>query len=166
MADFDNIELRSEKVRNIIGKVPPEIVKKGIGILSIILLLLVLAAFFVPYPESIKASAIVVGTNETGVYTDVFIPYRHIRNIKKGMAVEIEFEGYDANRYNYQKGNIQEWNNAVTVINGNIFFKAKVILDEYRPYPILKGMKGTAFILISDESIIRHIFPKMNGKRE
>ena len=31
MADFNNIELRSEKVRNIIGKVPPEIIRTGIS---------------------------------------------------------------------------------------------------------------------------------------
>lgn len=40
MADFNNIELRSEKVRNIIGKVPPEIIRTGIGDITVILLIL------------------------------------------------------------------------------------------------------------------------------
>lgn len=48
MADFNNIELRSEKVRNIIGKVPPEIIRTGIGDITVILLILILAAFFIP----------------------------------------------------------------------------------------------------------------------
>lgn len=63
MADFNNIELRSEKVRNIIGKVPPEIIRTGIGDITVILLILILAAFFIPYPENIKATATVTGTD-------------------------------------------------------------------------------------------------------
>ena len=66
MADFNNIELRSEKVRNIIGKVPPEIIRTGIGDITVILLILILAAFFIPYPENIKATATVTGTDVTG----------------------------------------------------------------------------------------------------
>ena len=79
MADFNNIELRSEKVRNIIGKVPPEIIRTGIGDITVILLILILAAFFIPYPENIKATATVTGTDVTGcIHAEVLIPYRYI----------------------------------------------------------------------------------------
>ena len=84
MADFNNIELRSEKVRNIIGKVPPEIIRTGIGDITVILLILILAAFFIPYPENIKATATVTGTDVTGcIHAEVLIPYRYITKVKK-----------------------------------------------------------------------------------
>lgn len=36
--DLDNIELRSEKVRNVIGKVPPRLVSLGTVIITVIVL--------------------------------------------------------------------------------------------------------------------------------
>lgn len=46
-----NIELRSEKVRNIVGKVPPRLLRIGISIISVILLLVLILAYIIPYPE-------------------------------------------------------------------------------------------------------------------
>jgi hypothetical protein len=42
----DNIELRSEKVRNIIGQIPPFLIRWGNTILAIIFLLLLIAGNF------------------------------------------------------------------------------------------------------------------------
>lgn len=46
----DRIELRSEKVRNIIGTIPPALVRWGIAVITIILVMLMLVVFLVPYP--------------------------------------------------------------------------------------------------------------------
>lgn len=46
----DRIELRSEKVRNIIGTIPPALVRWGIVVITIILVMLMLVVFLVPYP--------------------------------------------------------------------------------------------------------------------
>jgi hypothetical protein len=47
------IELRSEKVRNIVGQVPPFLLRKGILIISFAIFLLLGIAWFLPYPETI-----------------------------------------------------------------------------------------------------------------
>lgn len=47
---YDRIELRSEKVRNIIGAIPSVLVRWGIAVIVIIFVLLILAIFLVPYP--------------------------------------------------------------------------------------------------------------------
>lgn len=47
---YNKIELRSEKVRNIIGTVPSSLVYWGIAIAAIIFLALMAVCFFVPYP--------------------------------------------------------------------------------------------------------------------
>ena len=47
------IELRSEKVRNIVGQVPPVILRKGILIISFAIFVLLVIAWFLPYPETI-----------------------------------------------------------------------------------------------------------------
>lgn len=46
-----DIELRSEKVRNIVGKVPPLLLRVGIAVISIIIISLLIAAYFLPYRE-------------------------------------------------------------------------------------------------------------------
>lgn len=47
---YNKIELRSEKVRNIIGKVPSILVYWGIAVTTIILLVLISIVLFIPYP--------------------------------------------------------------------------------------------------------------------
>ena len=54
--DLDNIELRSEKVRNVIGKVPPRLVSLGTVIITVIVLALAVAFYKIPYPISIEAN--------------------------------------------------------------------------------------------------------------
>ena len=46
--DLDNIELRSEKVRNVIGKVPPRLVSLGTVIITVIVLALAVAFYKIP----------------------------------------------------------------------------------------------------------------------
>ena len=78
------------------------------------------------------------------------------------MPVEMEFEGYEATRHGYPNGKIVNCTKTVTVMDGNNFFTAEIILDnQHASYPILKDMKGSASILLSDESIACHIFPML-----
>lgn len=46
-----DIELRSEKVRNIVGKVPPLLLRMGIAIISIIIISLLVTTYLLPYRE-------------------------------------------------------------------------------------------------------------------
>lgn len=46
------IELRSEKVRNLLGEIPPALVRWGTVIIVAIFLALLLVVCFMPYPYS------------------------------------------------------------------------------------------------------------------
>jgi|GEM_PF-2380939 len=46
-----DIELRSEKVRSIIGQIPPRLLRIGISIISLVVILASIAAYTIPYPE-------------------------------------------------------------------------------------------------------------------
>ena len=48
----DDIELRSEKVRDLLGEIPPSLVRRGTVIIVVIFLALILVVCFVPYPHS------------------------------------------------------------------------------------------------------------------
>ena len=47
-----DIALRSEKVRNLLGEIPPSLVRWGTVIIVAIFLTLLLVVCFVPYPHS------------------------------------------------------------------------------------------------------------------
>ena len=49
--DEKNFELRSEKVRSIVGQIPSSLVRYGITIIGIVLLSLFVIAYFLPYKQ-------------------------------------------------------------------------------------------------------------------
>jgi len=48
----DKIELRSEKVRKLIGEIPPSLVRLGTAIIAIVFIALLAAVCLLPYPYS------------------------------------------------------------------------------------------------------------------
>lgn len=48
----DKIELRSEKVRKLIGEIPPSLVRWGTAIIALIIIALLAAVCLLPYPYS------------------------------------------------------------------------------------------------------------------
>lgn len=73
------LELRSEKVRNIIGQVPPVLLRYGIMIIGGVLLILVGVSAFIPYQPTIPTE-LTVAQGETGdLYFEVVIPQDAIR---------------------------------------------------------------------------------------
>lgn len=59
-----DIELRSEKVRNIVGKIPPATLRIGISIISIIIMLVLVIAYFMPYPQYYNTKVEIIATPE------------------------------------------------------------------------------------------------------
>lgn len=74
-----NIELRSEALRNVIGQVPPLLVRVGTMVIVFITLALALAVCFVPYPITIKSDGMVVATKGSGlVAVRSRVPYKFL----------------------------------------------------------------------------------------
>lgn len=67
MAD-NKIELRSEKVRHIIGEIPSRIVRYGITIITFVILGLLIGAYFIPYPETISANIQMTNASQGTIY--------------------------------------------------------------------------------------------------
>ena len=157
MAD-SKIELRSEKVRHIIGEIPSGIVRYGITIITIVLLVLLVGAYFIPYPETISAR-IEMADRRQGT---VAIPYQYVNTVKKGMNVSIELEGYDTEMYGVTNGTITAISSTPQhTVNGNIFV-AKVNVKNCK-YNIEGGMAGTASILVSNESMLQRILQRVTS---
>ena len=95
--DLDNIELRSEKVRNVIGKVPPRLVSLGTVIITVIVLALAVAFYKIPYPISIETNGEVVNHR----MVQVFVPYKYLYLLNETRTAYVSFEGYDNISYQF-----------------------------------------------------------------
>lgn len=160
MADIDNIELRSEKTRQLIGMVPSGIVRYGTLIITIIIVVLLAASYFVPYPENLQTNTTVVVDADGELNVCAYIPYLHVNTIHEGMSAEIEFEGYPAADYGYVSTTISHIDKNVHNINGQNYFKADLNIQTNNNIILFEGMNGTANILISDKSVLQKLFAK------
>ena len=160
MADIDNIELRSEKTRQIIGMVPSGIVRYGTLIITIIIAVLLAASYFVPYPENLQADATVEINTDDEVNVCAYIPYSHINTIHEGMNAEVEFEGYPSADYGYVSATISHIDKNTHNINGQNYFKVDLNIQTNNTIILFEGMNGTANILISDKSVLQKLFAK------
>lgn len=151
MAD-NKIELRSEKVRHIIGEIPSRIVRYGITIITIVILGLLAGAYFIPYPETISAKVQITNAHKG----TVAIPYKYVNMIAKGMTANIEFEGYDAETYGVANGVITTISHTPQQAATSNVFTAQVRITDCK-YKIIGGMTGTASILVSNESVLQRI---------
>jgi hypothetical protein len=157
MAD-DKIELRSEKVRHIIGEIPLRIVRYGITIITIVILGLLVGAYFIPYPETISAKIQMTNTRQ-GTIT---VPYKYVNTIARGMTANIEFEGYDAETYGAANGIITATSHTPRQTAEGSVFTAQVRITDCK-YKIISGMTGTAFILVSNKSVVQRIIQKITN---
>ena len=157
MAD-SKIELRSEKVRHIIGEIPSGIVRYGITIITIVLLVLLVGAYFIPYPETISAKV-----QMTNAYQGaITIPYKYVNTITRGMTANIEFEGYDAETYGVANALITATSHIPLQTEAGSVFTAQVKVTDCK-YKIIGGMTGTASILVSNESVLQRILQRITN---
>ena len=148
----DKIELRSEKVRHIIGEIPSKIVRYGIMIITVVILGLLAGAYFIPYPETISAKVQMTNARQG----TIAVPYKYVNTLARGMTVNIEFEGYDAETYGVANGVITTTSHTPRqTAEGNVF-TAQVRITDCK-YNLISGMTGTASILVSNESILQRI---------
>ncbi len=96
------IELRSEKVRNIIGQIPPLLLRNGVSIIFLSLLMLVGIATFIPYQPTINTVITVTQDPSGALHYTANIPEqewaeqkqftRVIVNSSSGQALPTQFQ--------------------------------------------------------------------------
>ena len=88
MREVDDIELRSEKVRNIIGQVPSLVIRTGIAVLFFVLTSLLTGAFFFKFDQFVAAKVTLNSHNDT-VFYRIEIPQSKFKLVDKGQKVVI-----------------------------------------------------------------------------
>lgn len=89
---YKDIELRSEEVQEVMNKVPPAILRYGIGILATIVLVLLVGSAFFRYPETIQVEVTLTTLN----------PPAYIKSVNSGKLERL----YAVNGQAVKKGDI------------------------------------------------------------
>ncbi len=152
MEKSEDIELRSEKVRKIIGEIPPSIVRCGIMIISIVVLGLLTASYFIPYPETITCKVVALDDR----HAQIEVPYKFVNVVKIGDEAKIEFDGFPVETYSYKTGNVTEISRTPVVRKDGNRFRTYVKLSNHG-YNVERNMAGTVNILIGNKTILQHI---------
>src|SRR5574344_3104467 len=96
----DNIELRSERVRKRIGKVPPRLISLGITIVTLFIAGMIYVVTTVHFPFTIECSGGIhyfeISPN-TYYYANIEVPYRYLYLFHKHRRFNISFEGFREN---------------------------------------------------------------------
>lgn len=150
--ESDNIELRSEKVRNVIGKVPPRLVSLGTVIITIIVLALAVAFYKTPYPISIEANGEVI--NQRTI--QVFVPYKYLYLFDEPRTAHVSFEGNDNASYHCD---IISHNAKLIHSDGNYFMATATVSTQRQKSPVLqKYMKADVRIIVSNKTLWQQVF--------
>ncbi len=91
MEKEDNVNLRSEKVRNIIGQIPPITIRIGLTIILLISLGLFCMAYFITYDYIIKTTGTIEQKNDSTM-VEVKVPATLYNKIEVGNQVIISFD--------------------------------------------------------------------------
>lgn len=154
---MENIEIRSENVRKIIGQIPPIIIRSGITVIGLVIALLLTVAAFIPYPDTLKAKVTVENYNNEYINVKGTLPYSSVNRVKEGMNVEIEFEGFSAREYGYQHGTISSVSSEVITDGTENYFSFHITLKKDVCPFIQKGMKGYGSVILSNKTLLRRI---------
>lgn len=159
---MENIELRSERVNNLIGEIPPLLIRSGTGIIFFILAGVITAACLIPYPETVTVQTEIKKESENSYCWVCFIPYKQVNRIDKGMKATIEMEGFNANEYGYLQGRVSRTDKRVFRCGEQNFFRVILKVDwSQASYKLQNGMRGTATFLLTNRSFMQHLLPRI-----
>lgn len=152
MSETNNIELRSEKVRQIIGKVPPVLVRTGTFIITIIVIALAVAFYTIRYPITIEVEGRVMPHDTL----QIAVSYKYLYLFTEPRQVIVTYEGEDRNAQSHVY-TITSFSRRLLSIGPDNYFIAKASVASDRGH-IQIGQKAEGQIIVSDKTLWQQVF--------
>ena len=102
MKESDNIEIRSEKVRNIIGQIPPRLIRLGSSVILFFFICLFLFGYFYKFEQNIKVPALIKKQNNH-FEVNLFVSPEYYKFIDRGNKVYLAIgDAYGSNEVQFE----------------------------------------------------------------
>ena len=152
--DIDNIELRSEKVRHIIGQVPPALVRTGTMVITLVVIALAIAFYTIRYPITIEAQGKVTSNDSV----ELLVPYKYLYLFDEPRTARLTLEGQAEDAAPIVCP-ITSHNENLLIVDGNHYFTAKTHIrsNGSNSQP---GLNVSVRIVVSDKTLWQQIFKK------
>ena len=161
MDENRQIELRSEKVRNIIGQVPPVLLRYGNSIIALSLLILVVVALIIPYQPSLDIEIDITQNSSGEIQYTANIPEEDLE--KKSMFEYITASSTSElllpNRFH-----IQNISDTAIISNSCVWYKANLlpIEESFKPIILLEEqLILPAEIVLQKKSLLHWVVGKV-----
>ncbi|MGM9679560.1 MAG: hypothetical protein ACI3X7_07305 [Bacteroidaceae bacterium] len=157
------IDLRSEEVQEIMGRMPTWVERWGILSIAIMLAALLCGAAYFPYPDTLGGGFVYVpGKAEDGVPSSCFalMPVHGIGKVKEGMPVRVVLENYPESEFGYLRGTVHD---VAPLPDENWKYRVGVELPKGMDtslglsLPCHVQMEGRAEIVVADRRLIDKI---------
>ena len=150
--DIDNIELRSEKVRHIIGQVPPALVRTGTMVITLVVIALAIAFYTIRYPITIEAQGKVTRSDSV----ELLVPYKYLYLFDEPRTARLTLEGQAEDAAPIVCP-ITSHNENLLIVDGNHYFTAKTYIrsNGSNSQP---GLNVSARIVVSDQTLWQQVF--------
>lgn len=124
----DKIELRSEKVRNIIGQIPPKIIRIGITVIFLIIVILLLGVYFFKIDYSIKTKAYIEQV-EDNFKIEILIPFDEKSKVLINQKCNINLDDIENFSHDRLQFTIDKLDSNIVIIANKAYCKAYSVLN-------------------------------------
>jgi hypothetical protein len=125
----ENIELRSEKVRNIIGQIPSRLIRVGISVIFFIVVGFITGSYFFEYEYTIETTATLEQRNDTTL-VQIIVPANEKNRVKRGHKVILSFDNIQ-NLYGKKvETQIQGISNALQIKDNKGFYVLSIVISD------------------------------------
>ncbi|WP_143310578.1 hypothetical protein [Chitinophaga vietnamensis] len=144
-------EVRSEEVQELMGKMPPWIVRSGITMIGIVLLCTLVMAACLRFPEVVAVRVSVRGSEVQAV-----VPSKDVWKVRPGQAVVIRLDAYPYEQYGVLQGMVQTIPFAIsdTTFTCRIKLKQGRTTATGKVIPLQPLLVADAEIVISEKSLL------------
>lgn len=160
MEENRQIELRSEKVRNIIGQVPPDLLRYGNCIIALSLLILVVIAMIIPYQPTLNIEIEIAQNTSGEIQYTAHIPDK---DLEKQSMFEYITTSSTSELPLPSRFHIQNISDTAIISNSGVWYKANILPIEENPKAVLleDSLTMPARIVLQKQSVLHWIIGKV-----
>jgi hypothetical protein len=159
-----DLELKSKEIQEIIGRIPPWIIRSGMTMTFVLVSVLLVGSWFFKYPDTIPASIVIAKENNNinaKIIGKLCIQSANIGSVMPGQLVHIKLDRYSYTQFGIIMGTIQSVSTSTQDDNylAVVDFpdKDKLITSYGKEIKLEFELKGSAEIVTGEVRLIQRI---------
>ncbi len=159
----DEINLRSEEVQEIMGRIPPWIERWGITLIGAVLMVTLAGAAVFPYPDTLVGRFAYIPKNTlNGKPTSgiVSMSAQGIGKVKKGQTVKVRLENYPDSEFGFLSGkvvSVSDFKDGVGTYKVYVCFGNVMKTSNGCLVPSNAQLEGNAEIVVAERRLVEKL---------